>query len=151
ALDYKKKLKEIDGVEGVMWLDDVIDIKKPIETEEADTIETYYKDQKALYTFHVEEGKEVAATDAIYDLIGEENALSGDALDTALSQKSTWEETLFAAAFLIPFVINILFLSGRAWMEPVFFLSVIGISVLINLGTNIFVSERSLISQAVAP
>src|SRR5699024_6368189 len=131
ALDYKKKLKEIDGVEGVMWLDDVIDIKKPIETEEADTIETYYKEQKALYTFHDEEGKEVAATDAIYDLTG--------------------EETLFAAAILIPVVIIILLLSTTAWMEPVFFLTAIGISVLINLGTNIFVGEISFISQAVAP
>jgi len=151
ALDYKQQLKSIDGVEGVMWLDDVIDVKKPIETEDADTIETYYKDHKALYTFHVEEGKEVEATDAIYDLIGEENALSGDALDTAMSQKSTGEETLFAAAILIPVVIIILLLSTTAWMEPVFFLTAIGISVLINLGTNVFIGEISFISQAVAP
>src|SRR5699024_2638000 len=89
ALDYKKKVKEIDGVEGVMWVDDVIDIKKLIETEEDDTIETYYKEQKAPHTSQVEEVKEVAATDSIYDVIGEENALSGDALDTAMSQKST--------------------------------------------------------------
>src|SRR5699024_12517809 len=60
ALDYKKKLKEIDGVEGVMWLDDVIGIRKAIEAEEADTMETHYTHQKTQYTVHIEEGKVVA-------------------------------------------------------------------------------------------
>src|SRR5699024_3601604 len=54
-------------------------------------------------------------------------------------------------AILIPIIILILLLSTRSWIEPVFFLTAIGISVLINLGTNIFIGEISFISQAVAP
>src|SRR5699024_965814 len=63
----------------------------------------------------------------------------------------TGQETLNAALILVPIIIIILLLSTRSWIEPVFFLTAIGISVLINLGTNIFIGEISFISQAVAP
>lgn len=151
ALDYKKKIEAIDGVSGVMWLDDVIDIRTPIEMVDADLVETYYEDGHALFSFQVDEGKEVDATDEIYDVIGESNAMSGEAIDTAVAQKMTGQETFNAAAILIPIVILILLLSTRSWIEPVFFLVAIGVSVLINLGTNIFIGEISFISQAVAP
>nr|WP_246570048.1 MMPL family transporter [Lentibacillus saliphilus] len=151
ALDYKHKLESIAGVTDVTWLDDAMDIRTPIEVADEDIVDTYYKDNHALFTFHVEEGKEVAATDAIYDVIGKDNMLAGDALNTAISQKMTGQETLNAAAILIPIVILILLLSTRSWFEPVLFLTAIGVSVLINLGTNIFIGEISFISQAVAP
>src|SRR5690625_4838700 len=57
---------------GVTWLDDVIDIKIPLELIDNDILETYYKNDNALFTFEVEEGKEVEATDAIYEIIGED-------------------------------------------------------------------------------
>lgn len=151
ALAYKEKIGAIDGISDIMWLDDVIDIRTPIEMVDPDLLETYYEDDSALFTFEVEEGKEVEATDEIYEIIGDNNALSGEALDVAISQKATGQETFNAAAILIPIVILILLLSTRSWIEPVFFLTAIGVSVLINLGTNIFIGEISFISQAVAP
>lgn len=151
ALAYKEKLEAIDGVSGVMWLDDVIDIKTPIEMADTDTVTSYYKDGDALFSFEIEDGKEVEATDAVYDLIGKSNAMSGDAPDTALSQKMTGEEAMNAALILIPIVILILLLSTTSWMEPIFFLTAIGVSVLINMGTNIFIGEISFVTQAVAP
>lgn len=151
ALAYKHKLEAVDGVSGVMWLDDVIDIKTPIEMVPVDMVETYYKNGAALFTFEVEEGKEVTATDTVYEIIGEDNALAGDALDVAMSQKATGSETLNAALILVPIVILILILSTTSWIEPVFFLIAIGVSILINLGTNIFIGEISFISQSVAP
>src|SRR5699024_3292408 len=129
--------------------------------------ETYYKNDNALFTFEVEEGKEVEATDAIYEVIGEDNALAGDALDVAISQKATGQETFNAAAILVPIVILILILSTSSWLEPtflitsilttsswfdpIFFLIAISLSILINLGTNIFVGNISFIPQSVAP
>ncbi len=151
ALVFKEKLNEIDGVTNVDWLDDAIDIKMPIEMAEESTVETYYQDDTALISFTIEEEREVEVTDKIYALIGEENAMDGEAVDTAVSQKMTGSETMFAAAILIPIIILILVLSTTSWMEPVFFLTAIGISVLINLGSNIFLGEVSFITQSVAP
>src|SRR5699024_3160944 len=151
ALEYKEKLEDIDGVSGVMWLDDVMDITTPIEMEDNDTVETYYEEGNALFSFEIEEGKEVEATDAVYDLIGKDNAMSGAALNTAISQKSTGDETMNAALILIPIVILILLLSTTSWLEPVFFLTAIGVSVLINMGTNNVLGEVSFVTEAVAP
>lgn len=151
ALSYKQQLEDVDGVGSVTWLDDIIDVKVPLEMASADTVESYYQDQKALYSLHIEEGEEVAATDSIYELIGEENAVAGEAVNTAVSQKMTGSESMYAAALLVPIIILILILSTTSWMEPVFFLVAIGVSVLINLGTNIFIGEISFVTQSVAP
>src|SRR5690625_7933231 len=59
ALEYKGKLKDIDGVSGVMWLDDVMDITTPLEMEDNDTIESYYKEGNALFSFEIEDRKSV--------------------------------------------------------------------------------------------
>ncbi|WP_182199731.1 efflux RND transporter permease subunit [Paraliobacillus salinarum] len=151
ALQYKQELAAIDGVSNVMWLDDAIDIKTPIEIADEETVENYYKDQSALFSLTVAEGNEVEITNDIYELIGEENAMSGEAVDMAFSQKMTGAESFNAAALLVPIVIIILVLSTTSWLEPVFFLLAIGVSILINLGTNLFLGEVSFVTQSVSP
>lgn len=151
ALKFKEALEAIDGVSDVVWLDQFVDLKTPLEMVENDLVETYYKDNNALYSITVREGDEVAITDAIYELIGEENALIGEAAETAVSQNMAFTETLYAALLLVPIIIIILVLSTNSWVEPVLFLTAIGVSVIINLGTNIFIGEISFVTQSVAP
>ncbi|MFV8827504.1 efflux RND transporter permease subunit [Alkalihalobacterium sp. APHAB7] len=151
ALQYKEKLAAIDGVSDVTWLDNVVDLKTPLEMVDQETVETYYKDGKALYSLSIRNGDEVEVTDAIYELIGENNAMAGEALDTATSQNMAASESIYAAALLVPIIILILVLSTTSWVEPLFFLTAIGVSVLINLGTNIFIGEVSFVTQSVAP
>ncbi|WP_405100214.1 RND family transporter [Oceanobacillus sp. FSL H7-0719] len=151
ALRYKEELAAIEGISDVMWLDDVIDMKTPIEMADSDTVETYYQNNNALFSFTVADGEEVPVTDAVYEVIGEDNAMAGAALDTATQQKMAFTETMYAAALLVPIIIIILVLSTTSWIEPVFFLTAIGVSVLINLGTNIFIGEISFVTQSVAP
>ena len=49
ALEYKERIAEVDGVSEVMWLDDVWDVKTPIETADASLVEQYYKNGDALF------------------------------------------------------------------------------------------------------
>ncbi|MBB6451649.1 hypothetical protein HNQ94_000070 [Salirhabdus euzebyi] len=151
ALAFKEKLAAIDGVSDVTWLDDAIDIKAPLEMANEEDVESYYKDGKALFSFSIREGEEVEITDAIYDLIGEENAMAGESLNTATQQKMAGTESMYAAALLVPIIILILVLSTNSWIEPVFFLTAIGVSVLINMGSNAFLGEVSFVTQSVAP
>ncbi|GAE25355.1 hypothetical protein JCM9140_1345 [Halalkalibacter wakoensis JCM 9140] len=111
----------------------------------------YYKDNHALLSLTVREGDEVAITQAIYELIGEENALIGEAADTAVAQSMASSEAIYAALLLVPLIVIILVISTTSWIEPLFFLTAIGVSVLINLGTNIFIGEISFVTQSVAP
>lgn len=151
ALVYKEELSAIDGVSEVLWLDDMIDLTTPLEMADEEMVETYYKEGNALFTIGVRTGDEVEITDAIYNLIGDEGAIAGEASNTATSQKMAGTETFYAALLLVPIIILILVVSTKSWVEPLFFLTAIGVSVLINLGTNIFLGEVSFVTQSVAP
>ena len=42
ALDCKKQMQNVPGVESVMWLDDVADVRIPLETQDKALVESYY-------------------------------------------------------------------------------------------------------------
>lgn len=151
ALEYKQRLGSIDGVSDVLWLDDVIDLKKPLELADTGTVENYYKDGNALLSLTIKEGSEVRVTDEIYGVIGDDNALSGSAVNMGDAQKLTGSETQTAMIILVPVIILILLLTTRSWLEPVLYLLSIGISVLINMGTNLIFGEISFMTNAISP
>jgi len=151
VLKYKEELKKIDGVSNVLWLDNIIDIKVPLEMADQEAVEGYYKNNNAIINITIREGDEVAVTNEIYELIGENNALAGNAVDKATAQQMTGSETSKAIFILVPVIILILIISTSSWLEPILFLGAIGISVLINMGTNLMFGEVSFITKAVSP
>ncbi|MFB4159609.1 RND family transporter [Geomicrobium sp. JSM 1781026] len=151
ALVYKEQLGNVHGVTDVTWLDDLVDLQTPLQMQDESVIESYYQDGNALFSITIESEMEVDATEDIYALIGENNAITGEAVNTATQQTMASDEALFAALLLVPTMIVILVLSTKSWIEPIFFLTAIGVSVIINLGTNIFLGEISFITQSVAP
>jgi len=54
TLEYKEKLKAVDGVTEVTWLDDAVDITLPVSAIDKDILETYYADNTALLTVTIE-------------------------------------------------------------------------------------------------
>jgi len=151
AMEYKKNLTSIEGVTQVYWLDDVIDIKKPLEMGDTDTIKGFYADGNALYSLTIEKGMEKEACAEILRVIGEDNALSGEAPELVAVQKAAVSEVLNAVGILLPVFIIILLLSTTSWIEPLLFMAAIGISILINMGTNIFFGQISFMTNSVSP
>lgn len=151
SLEYKKQLMDIQGVEDVIWLDDIADIRQPLETMDSSTVEGYYKNGHALFSVTVREGMEAETVGKIRELIGENNAVTGQAADSADMQHATSKEVGRAIAILLPAIIIILLLSTTSWLEPLLFLITIGIAVLINMGTNIFFGEVSFITNSISP
>jgi uncharacterized protein len=151
ALDYKRMLSELNGVTQVIWLDDMIDLKQPLEMNDPDTVEDFYKDGKALFSVTVEKGREGDTYTAIRELIGVDNFISGEAPDLAAMQESTQSEVVGAMLILIPAVLIILMLSTSSWIEPLLFVATIGIAILINMGTNIFLGEISFMTNSISP
>ena len=143
ALDYKEQIQNCAGVTGVTWLDDAADILQPIETLDTDTVETYYKDNAALFTVTVEKGKYVEAIEAIRAIIGEENAMTGEAVSTAVATSGTVSEVSIISIIAILFVIVVLIVTTTSWIEPVLVMVGLGIAVLINSGSNIIFGEIS--------
>ncbi|WP_040195526.1 efflux RND transporter permease subunit [Candidatus Soleaferrea massiliensis] len=151
ALSYKERLSSLEGVGGVSWLDDVLDLKQPLETADQSIVEAYYKDSGALLSLSADEGDAVRVVHQIREIIGEEGAVSGELVNTANAQETTFSSMAVILALLIPIVLLILLLTSRSWFEPVLFLCTIGCSILINMGTNLFLGETSFITFSVGP
>lgn len=148
ALVYKEQLSEIEGVTDVTWLDDAISIKEPLELADPDTIETYYKDNAALFSVTISEGDVINAVNAIRDLIGDDNAMTGSAVSTAIATQSTVSEISKIAAFAVLFVILVLALTTTSWMEPVLVMVGLGVAIIINSGTNLVFGTISFVTNA---
>ena len=155
ALDFKEKISSTDGVLSVTWLDDVVGLDTlrttPLEFLDTSLVKNYYSDNNALMTLTIENGKESIAVNAIYGLIGENNAASGEAVNIAKTQEMAVSEVLNAMAILTPILLVILTISTTSWIEPLLFLLTIGIAVIINMGTNIMFKNISFITLTVSP
>lgn len=148
ALDYKEKLEDIDGVTSVMWLDDAVPMDLPFSMYPTDTLETYYKDGYALYQVTIEEEKRSEVVPEIYDLIGEDNAMMGSAVSTALATTSTVSEIQKISVIAVLFLIVILTLTTTSWVEPFVVLIGLGVAILINAGSNLIFGEISFVTNA---
>lgn len=148
ALEYKEKILTCEGVTDVTWLDDAADILQPIETMDTDTVETYYKDNAALFSVVIEDGKQVEAVDAIRNIVGEDNALTGDAVSTAAATTGTVAEINLITVIAIVFVFVVLVITTTSWIEPVLVMLGLGIAVMINSGSNLIFGEISFVTNA---
>lgn len=151
ALEYKERLENCVGVTNVTWLDDAADILKPLETLDQDTVETYYQGNAALYSVTIADGMQVEAVEAIREVVGEENALSGDAVSTAVATTGTVSEVRLITVIAVLFVLAVLVLTTTSWLEPVLVLLGVGVAVVINAGTNLIFGEISFVTNAAGP
>ena len=155
ALAYKDILVDVDGVLDVTWLDDAVGRETLTETPlaylDTEIAEAYYLNDRALYTVTIENGKEISAVRSIRNLIGDENQVAGDAVNSAAMQEMSGSEVSNAMFILVPVVLLILILTSGSWLEPLLFLLSIGMAVVINMGTNLIFGEVSFVTQSVAP
>ncbi len=148
ALEYKGKLEEVDGVTAVTWLDDAVSVDVPLETLDTDTVENYYKDANALFSVTIDKTKRVDAVNDIRELIGNDNAMTGSAVSTAVATQSTVKEIGRIAVIGVLFAIFILILTTNSWFEPVIVMAGLGVAIIINAGSNLIFGEISFVTNA---
>ena len=150
ALDYKEKIENAEGVKEVTWLDDSIDIYQPLELADQDTTDTWYKNSDALFSVTVSsnEDEKAAAVEAIREIIGDNNAMSGTAVTDVLSPVHTSQEIQKIILIALPIIFVILLLTTTSWFEPVLFMVTIGVAIMLNRGTNLMFGEISFVTNA---
>lgn len=154
AQEIKDEIAAVDGVEMVMWLDDMADLTQPLDTLDAGMVEQYYLDGAALYQVGIADGEEGTVVPALRDLVdtyGEGNGVAGEAADNQAMMEGTTTQVGLAVALVVPIITLLLILSTMSWIEPLLFYAAIGVSVLINMGTNIFFGSVSFITFSVSP
>ncbi|MDR1643539.1 MAG: MMPL family transporter, partial [Clostridiales bacterium] len=154
ALDLKARIENIELAEEVKWLDDVADILQPESFIKQSVLDAWYKDGYALYQARFENGASnktlLATADELREALGSDVKFSGGELGDAVLKNDAGTQSSQMMLFLLPVVLLIMIFSTRSWLEPLLFIGVIGISILVNMGTNIFMGEISFVSQTTA-
>lgn len=151
ALKIKEKIAGAEYVTEVLWLDDAIDIKEPLEVQDYSSVDMYYKDGSALFMAAAKDGKSQKAIENIREAVKGDLKISGIAADEAEAMNSAVKEAIRSMAILEPIIIVLLFLVTESWIEPVFYIFSMMAAILINLGTSYFLGEISFVTLAAAP
>ncbi len=148
AYQAKAQLQALSCVEQVRWLDDFVDLGKPLSFEQSKFEARYYRNGRALFEVQTR-GSEREALNEIYAL-GPEIQVRGTLVERAGAQNAVKTEVLQVTAVALPLILLILLLFTHAWLEPVVFMLTIGVAVALNMGSNVFLGEVSFITQAIA-
>lgn len=153
AKEYKDKIEKVDGVDMVLWLDDEVDVYRPVEFISEDVLADYYKDGSALFEVMFDEdeysSKTNKAVEEIEKILPEDSNLIGSAVDTKSAQDTVQTEVSKVMVILVPVVIIILLLTTDSYFSPLLFMAVIGTSIFLNMGTNVFLKHVSFLTYSI--
>lgn len=148
----KNKFEEIEHVKKVLWYDDIADISVPTSMMPKDLKNIFFADDSTMIlvlfdnTTSSDEAMEaVTNMRAIADKQCFISGMSGVVTD--IKNLCLQELPIYVAiAALFSFIV--LEITGTSFVVPILFLLCIGISILYNMGTNIFLGEISYLTQA---
>lgn len=154
VLDVKKQIESIDGVETVVWLDDVADLKQPVEMIDEEVRNNYLVGDNALMQI-IFSGNDYAksthsAITSIRTLLGDDALISGNAIDAYSMVNSISGNIMTGVAIALAIALLILLLTTNSVFEVILFLFNIGVAILLNMGTNIIFGEVSYMTFACA-
>jgi Predicted exporters of the RND superfamily len=152
ALKIKEQLVELNSVVSVMWLDDAANIYVPFDTIDKGALDSYYKDNNALFVLTTDGVYEelIVLLENIHNIAGEDCLVSGQKVDDTYAQLYTVSEIRTSTVLSVLVCLIILFLFSHSWIEPIIFMVTIGMAIVLNMGTNIMFDEISFVTNASA-
>ena len=155
AKNIKDRIADVDGVDMVMWADLTTNIYGSSEFIDYDDIDDYYhEDNQTAYMDIVFKDKDSStqthkAVHQIEQIVGEHGLVAGSATSDTNLGPTINKEVARVMVLAVIIIYIILTITTTSWFEPVMFLSILGIAIVINMGTNIFLGEISFLSNAV--
>ena len=151
---YKDRIENVDGVGLVMWADTATDVYQSSLVINYSNIEDYYKDGYAVMDVTFDEGdsskKTTRAIDEIQELLGDKGYFTGSAVQSKSLSETLVREIAIAMVMGVFMIALILCLTTNSWFEPFLFLLIMGIAIVINMGTNLFLGTISFLTFSVA-
>ncbi len=154
AIIIGKQIEQINGVDRVIWLDDYYDLTIPLNQFDQQVVNSYYSNEHALlqiiFVEHDYHESTREAVLSIKQLLGENDGLSGSAIDASNTVNSIGGNILWGIIIAVIIIIAILIAFTHSVFEVILFLIITGVSIVMNMGTNIIFGEISYITFASA-
>ena len=149
---YKEMLENVDGVDMVSWISS--DVYMSGEFIDIAGQTDYYKDNCAVMDVTFTEGDTSELTNGALDeisaILGEKGHYGGPAVENKSLQETLNVQIAIITVIAIVLIFFILCATTDSWAEPFLFLIVMGVAIVINMGTNSLRGEISFISNSVA-
>lgn len=150
----KEKYEEIDHVKDVLWYDDALDISVPTEMLPDDLREMFFQDNATmLLVLFADTSSSEEAKDAVKEMrkISDRQCfISGMTAMVQDIQELSEQETNIYIAIAVGLSLIVLLFTTESFIIPILFLLSIGMAILYNMGTNIFLGEISYVTKALA-
>lgn len=152
-LEFEKEIKKVDSVNKVGSVYDVIGYEIPIEMLPNDIVKKVKKGQENLiittFTESTSDDRTLNAIQKIRDLKNNIKVagMSATTLDTA--QIANSEVVIYVVIAVILCLIVLMF-TLDSFFVPVLLLGNIGVAIIYNMGTNLFLGQISYITKAIA-
>lgn len=154
AKAYKDRIADIDGVDMVMWADTTTDVYKANIFINYDDIQDYYKDNYAVMDIIFKEGDSSSLTKSAINqmqkLTGDKGYFMGSAVQNKSLNETLTREISIAMAMGVVMIAVVLCVTTTSWFEPFLFLMIMGIAIIINMGSNLAIGTISFITFSVA-
>lgn len=154
AKKYKDQLEAIDGVDQILWCDTKVNVYAGEDFVNLDDIKDYYKDRCAVMDITFEEESDSPRTERAIDemkaITGEKGRYVGMAVQNKSLIETTAKEMGRILVVAVLMIFGVLCLTTTAWTEPFLFMLVMGVAVLLNKGTNVFLGTISFLTDNVA-
>lgn len=150
----KAKIENVDHVKTVLWYDSVADISIPTDMLPEKMQKVFLSDEGTLmfimYDTTMSADETMEAVEQIRAISNEQCFLSGmSAVVTDIRNLSNKEVPIYVILAVILSLI-VLSLTMDSFLIPIFFLLSIGMAIIYNLGTNIFMGEISYVTKALS-
>ena len=150
----KAKIEQVDHVKSVLWYDSVADISIPTDMLPEKLQKVFLSDEGTLmfilYDTTMSADETMEAVEQIRAISNEQCFLSGmSAVVTDIRDLSDKEVPIYVVLAVILSLI-VLSLTMDSFLIPIFFLLSIGMAIIYNLGTNVFMGEISYVTKALS-
>ena len=151
----KEEMKQIDGIEHVVWVDDIADLSVPKEMLPEDVQKIFYgKGDSTLllvtFTGNTSSESTINAIKQMKKVLDKDCFIGGMAAVVEDTRELVDSEMPLYVGIAVLLLLVILFLSLESTLVPFLFIGGIGMAILYNMGTNIFLGEISFITKALA-
>ena len=150
----EEKIKKVDHVATVLWYDDLADESIPMQILPDKVYDAFNKGDDTIMAVFFDSSSSsdetMNAITEIRQIAGDQCLVSGiSAMVTDLRDLCEKEEALYVAiAVILAVIAMIIFLDN--WIIPFIFLASIGVAIMFNLGSNVFMGEISYITKALS-
>ena len=150
----KKKIEAVDHVADVVWYDTIADISIPKEVLPDDLYEFFNSGDSTLMAVFFDDTTAgdgtLNAIEEIRKITDKQCFVSGmSAVNLDIKNLSN-EESVMYVVIAVLLVSVVLAVTMESFLMPVFMMISIGMAILYNMGTNIFLGEISFITKALS-